>query len=301
MRIVFLFLICMISCGSAQTLDQGHALGADDIAGFEIPLSFDGGFPYVVLLAEADSIELFLDTGAGDIRIGLMPETIRALRLKETGRTRTLKTHYGKIRYKRVVLPEACLGGIVFRDLACDRVAEQANPLFARRGILGLALFRSFNVLIDYPGSRLVLFKPGTYPADFDPTLWNRIPSPDHPDGIMMRGTPEGLSKELTWCLDTGAIARDPGQTRYYNIIRKKHVKGIAGLKERDGMAFSEDISFRSGPAILDSLNFLAYDFKEPGGIDGFLGADFFFKHRVLVDFQNQVVWIKTREKIVDD
>lgn len=262
----------------------------DDFTCTEIPLQFDGGFPFVVLHAGADSVELFLDTGAGDIGIGLMPETIRTLQLKETDRRRTLKTNYGKIRYKRVVLPEAHLGGIVFRDLVCDRVAEKVNPHFAKRGILGLALFRSFNVLIDYQGYRLVLFKPGNYPADFDSTLWDRIPSPDDPDGIMIRGTLEGLSKDLTWCLDTGAIARDPDQTRYYNIIKKKHVKGMVSLKEKDGMAFSEDISFRSGSAILDSLNFLAHDFEEPEGIDGFLGTDFFMKHLVLVDFKSQAV-----------
>jgi len=255
----------------------------------------DPGVPHcVVLQAGTDQIELFLDTGGGDISIGLMPETIRALQLKETGRIRTLKTNYGKIRYKRVVLPIARIGGIVFRDLVCDRVAEEANPLFARRGILGLSLFRPFTILIDYQGSRLVLFRSGVVLADFDSTLWNRIPSPNHSDGIMIHGTPEGFSKDLTWCLDTGAIARDPGQTRYYNIIKKKHIKGMSGWRERDGMVFSENIAFRAGAAVVDSLNFLAYDFKEPGGIDGFLGADFFFKHRVLVDFKNEVIWIKS-------
>ena len=85
----------------------------------------------------------------------------------EFGRTRTLKTNSGRIRYKRVLLPEARLGGITFRNLACDQVNADSVSVVRGRGIMGLALLRRFNVLIDYRDSRLAVVEAGAFSGGF--------------------------------------------------------------------------------------------------------------------------------------
>ena len=290
----FMGMLLILGCGSSIPLFQSMVQEMEEFTSAEVPLRFDHGYPYLASHSGKDSVELFLDTGAGQVGLGLLPETVRSLGLLGFGRTRTLKTNSGRIKYRRIILPEARFGGITFRNFACDQVSADAHPLFARRGIMGLALLRRFNVLIDYRGFRLVLFRQGTFPADFDSSSWKRIPFTDHPDGMLVDGTPEGISKNLRWCLDTGAVAWDPERTEYYNLLKSKYFRGMAGAKERDGRAFAKRRDFRSGEVTLDSLNFLAHDFAEPGGVDGFLGADFFMKNRVLVDFTDDVLWIQS-------
>jgi hypothetical protein len=265
----------------------------DAFVSAEIPILFEAGFPWFVIRSGNDSVEVFLDTGAGQVGVGLPAETVRSLRLEEFGLTRTLKTNAGAIRYKRSILPEARFGGIVFRDVVCDRIRPDTVPSPAGRGIMGLALLRRFNVLFDYGGSRLLLLRPGCFPAHFDSSAWSRIPFADDPDGMMVRGRPEGIDADLKWCLDTGAIARNPEGTEYYNLLKSKYFRKWAGTSAKDGRFFSRGHAFIAGGAVVDSLNTLEHDFSEPGGVDGFLGADFFMKNRVLADFANHSLWIQ--------
>jgi hypothetical protein len=280
-------------CGSSAPLFRSMTPAMDAFVSAEIPLQFEQGYPFLVLRSGMDSMEVFLDTGAGQVGVGLPPETVRSLRLEESGRTRTLKTNAGSIRYKQAVLREARFGGIVFRDVVCDQVMPPAGSESPGRGIMGLALLRRFNVLFDYGDSRLVLLKAGRFPADFESSEWRRIPFTDDPDGMMIPGRPEGISGDLKWCLDTGAIARNPEGTEYYNLMKPKHFRGWAGAAEKDGRLFFRGHAFLSGGIRIDSLNFLGHDFGEPGGVNGFLGADFFMKNRVLADFANQALWIQ--------
>ena len=286
-------LTALSGCGSSIPLYQSMTPAMETFVSTEIPLRFDRGFPCLTLHTGADSVEVFLDTGAAQVGAGLLPGTVRSLGLKAIGRTRTLKTHSGRIRYRPVLLPEARLGGVTFRNLACDQVDADAHPSFAGRGIMGLALLRQFNVLIDYRGSRLVLLRQASFPAGFDSSSWRRIPLTVHPDGMMIGGRPEGISKDLRWCLDTGAIALDPEGKEYYNLMKPRHFRGMAGARERDGRVFARLRAFRSGAVGFHPLNFLAMDFSEPGGVDGFLGADFFMKNRVLVDFAGAALWVQ--------
>jgi hypothetical protein len=290
-------LLPFLGCGSSAPLYQSSTPAMEAFVSTEIPLRFDRGYPTLFFHASADSVEVFLDTGAAQVGVGLSTETVRSLGLQSTGRTRTLKTNYGRVRTRRAIVPEARLGGITFSKLACDRVDAEAHPSFDDRGILGLALLRQFNVLFDYRGSRLVLSRPGHFPADFDSASWKRIPFADHPDGMMISGRPEGISKDLNWCLDTGAIALDPEGKEYYNLMKPKHFSGMAGTLERDNRVFAKLHAFQSGGIEFGPLNFLGLDFSEPGGVDGFLGADFFMKNRVWIDFANDVLWIKSSTK----
>ncbi len=286
-------LLALLGCGSPPPLFESATPADEAFVSTEIPLRFDGGAPILVFHAGGDSIEVVLDTGAARVGVGLSAETIRSLGLESTGGTRTLKTNHGRVRYKRAVVPEARMGGLSYRNLACDQVNAEIHPSSAGRGILGLALLRRFNVLFDYRGSRLLLLRTGLFPADFDSASWKRIPFDDHPDGMMIRGRPDGTPGDLKWCLDTGAIALNPDGKVFYNILKPKHFRGIAGAQEREGRVFTENQTLETGGAPLDSLNFLSFDFREPGGVDGFLGADFFMKNRVLVDFSHAVLWIR--------
>jgi hypothetical protein len=286
-------LLTVDGCGPSAPLFRSTAPAMEEFVSAEIPLRFDRGYPVLILHAGADSVEVLLDTGAGRIGIGLPPETVRSMRLRGFGGTRTIETNAGRISYRRVILPEARFGGITFRNLACDRVSGDLHPAFAGRGIAGLALLRPFNALIDYRASRLVLFRRGYFPADFDSSSWRRIPFDDHPDGMLIDGTPDGIPGELKWCLDTGAIAVNPERTEYFNLLKPKYFRGLKGVQERDGRAFASHRAFRSGGVALDSLNFLEHAFSEPGGVDGFLGADFFMKNRVLIDFADAVLWLQ--------
>jgi hypothetical protein len=40
-------------------------------------------------------------------------------------------------------------------------------------------------------------------------------------------------------------------------------------------------------------MNFMSFDFEGIGDFEGFLGADFFGKHAVFIDFRNGRVFVK--------
>jgi hypothetical protein len=281
------------SCSTAVPRYESAAFDSGTSGPVRIPLRFESGYPYIVLDAGKNPVELFLDTGAAGVAVALPSATVRRLGLAEHGKTRTLKTNIGKIRYQRTTLPEARLGKLVFLNLECDRCDSALAAPFSRRGLFGLALIRGFQTLIDYSDSTIEMFRHDARPACLNLGKWERIPFEDDRDGMIVRLAMEGIPRPLKWLLDTGAIALNPEGTRYYNLLKSEHFKRLTGAGEREGRAFVENRTLSVGSMRLDSLNFLALDFKEPGGVDGFLGADFFMKYRVLVDFKAEVLWIQ--------
>jgi hypothetical protein len=281
------------SCSTAVPRYESASFDSGTSGPVRIPLRFENGYPVLVLAAGKNPVELFLDTGAAGVAVALPSATVRRLGLAEHGKTRTLKTNFGKIRYRRVTLPEARLENLVFRNTECDRCDSALAAPFGRRGLLGLALIRGFHTLIDYSDSTIEIFRRDARPACLNSGKWERIPFEDNRDGMMVRLAMEGIPRPLKWLLDTGAIASNPEGTRYQNLLKSEHFKKLTGAGERGGRAFAENRTLFDGSARLDSLNFLALDFREPGGVDGFLGADFFMKYRVLVDFQAEALWIQ--------
>jgi hypothetical protein len=289
LSIAYAVIMLLQPCVASEPLYRFMTPSPDGFDSSRIPLKFDHGYPYLTLFTRDDSFDVFLDTGAAQSALILLPETVQTMRLAAKGEVRGILTNYGEYRYRRSILSEVRLGDVVFWNVACDQDSLSIPGMTRRRGRMGLALLRPFCVLIDYGASGLVLFNPDRSADSLLTGGGNRFPFQDSEDGILISGSVDGQDDERTWLLDTGVTASDG--SGYFNLLKPKRFREIKDVQERDGRCFVKNRSLRIGSTVIDSLNLVSHDFRQPKGVDGFLGADFFMKHRVLVDFKKSMIY----------
>jgi hypothetical protein len=288
--------ILLSGCGgSPQALYERIQPEYEQLTSIEIPLRFEQGIPYITIETEAGKSELMLDTGANSVTIALSPEMMKGLEVRHVGRPHVLTSNYGSSIYRKFVLPEVSVGGLTYYNLLCDK-DKLPTPGHVRKGMVGLALFKEFNVLIDYKEAKMILYRNNLYPKQEDVTTWQKIPFTAHNDGIMLQGVLQGTERELTLVVDTGAVARgENGES--FNPMKGSSLKKIAGIHadEEDGFKFLRAHDLIVGDVVIHSLNFIFVDqFEQPSSLDGgTLGYDFFLKHKVFFDFGKMMMYIK--------
>jgi hypothetical protein len=64
-----LMLFTCITCSSSMPFFQSMTPAMEEFVSTEIPIRFDGGYPFVVIHSGEDSVEVFLDTGAAQVSV----------------------------------------------------------------------------------------------------------------------------------------------------------------------------------------------------------------------------------------
>ncbi len=247
------------------------------------------GYYLEATLGEDRKVRLLLDTGATGLflvermarRGGLAP-------LAET--TVFAGGGEGREAEKRGLLPSISLAGLRFGDALATVTSKEIEPTGRYHGVLGLAPFRGYRVVLDLAGSRLLL-EPPAEKATGEP-YWVV-------EGQMLVEAEASDGQRGLFLLDTGAartlVSNDlisaspkPLATKtvsmriYGSPMEARAVQGLevafAGLRSRGEPVFAADLSTRS----------------RLGGVElsGFVGLDLLHGTRIAVDTAAQRVSI---------
>jgi hypothetical protein len=265
----------------------------------EIPLRIVDGMPSLRLETQRKALDIFLDSGANQTTLALAPQIVKNLDVQYVKGATLSTSNYKITRGKPFLLSEAKLGGELFyRNLLCSqRTIEKQSPA-RNSGLLGIELLKEFNVLLDYNASKMALYPHDGYPEDDGFASWHNVTFIDHGYGVLVTGTFTGSSQELTFLLDTGAVARDDKNTSF-NLMKGA---ALAKVEHLSGEQFGGYPIIRSqdlviGDIPLHSLNFVFVDaFTQPPLVDGFLGNDFLLKYKVFLDFGASTMYLQRQE-----
>lgn len=296
--------IVLFGCGGAantvkeapQTLYESLQPEHGQFTSLEIPLRIVNGMPSLRLETQGKILDIYLDSGANQTTIALAPQIVKKLDVQYVKGTTLSASNYKLTRAKPFLLSEAKLGGgLFYRNLLCSQQTIEKQSPAKDSGILGLALLKEFNVLLDYNASKMVLYQHDGYPEGDGFTSWHKVPFIAHKYGILVTGTFTGSSQELTFLFDTGAVGRDDANTAFNPMkgAALTKVESLSGEKKHGYTIIrSQDLVIGNIP--LHSLNFVFVDaFTQPRSVDGFLGYDFLLKYKVFLDFGTSTMYLQ--------
>jgi predicted aspartyl protease len=293
-KIYIYILLACVTCGCMQTpkvLFDRMLPQPEQSAVIEIPLKFEErlpyeeGLPYVTIKTAAGRSDLLFDTGAKNTTIDLTPELIEKLNVRHVGGPNLTISNYGFSIYRHFVLPEVNIGKLSYKNLLCGK-----EKLYFH-GVMGLALFKEFNLLINYKEEKILLYRNNKYPNDI--ADWQKIPffATKH-YGTIVKGRFQGSDRELTFLVDTGACGIG-NNGEVCNFIKGSAFDKLAGNPGEEIRSHNLIL----GQKVIQSLNFMSSDWRFTPSIDGVLGSDFFLKHTVFLDFENLHMYIRRNRK----
>ena len=277
-KLLPIILLLATSCAQAPAAETPQEVGV-----VRVPLTLEGGMPWVDAKIGGRPVRLLLDLGGFDA-VALIPDELKEIQVTWTGKSKTTFSAMGEAaRAREYVLPEVELGGILFPDVkGYEDLLHGKNRSVSRVGYLGLGLLRRFRVVIDYPARQLVLIWPDApMPEPYNIQDWPTIDFEAGKDGVVARAKVNGIDRLFVW--DTGAS----------HCVLKTGLQGAAPVRPIEGHPFAAIESFRLAGEEFGPLDFAMLDFKMPKA-DGFVGYAFFVKHAVYIDFANRKLSVKT-------
>jgi predicted aspartyl protease len=134
----------------------------------EVPLRAEGGWLVVpVVTPTGDTLSFIVDTAAGVTVLGA--SGAEAMAAEPSGKA-TVTGASGPMEVKIVRAPELAVGDLSIRAterVVIDDDAITSDDRIVFHGILGIDFLRSFDVLIDAPGGRMLLRQPGGEGSDW--------------------------------------------------------------------------------------------------------------------------------------
>lgn len=156
----------LLSLAPFGVLVEGVAAQSSDI--HEVPLRVEGGWLVVPVVTPAgDTLTFIVDTAAGVTVLGTSGAEAMAA---EPAGTATVTGASGPIEVQMVLAPELDIGELSIRAaqrVVIDDAAITSDDGIVFHGVLGTDFLRSFDVLIDAPGARMLLRQPEGEGADW--------------------------------------------------------------------------------------------------------------------------------------
>lgn len=241
----------------------------------DISLEIINNFPVIGVAIDGETIPVAFDLG-GDHTIELTAEALARIKVRYLQERYTWLDAKGhKLEARKFVIPELRIGATVFRNVEGHEDAESPDwpKIRAGQGRLGVALFSASHRLeLDYEGKAMRLDSSCTgHRVEFDPK-WDGAP-------VAKAETDIG---ELTFVWDTGAPM---------SFIQAALAGKIDGGLTASGRAVIKIFALADrnfGPIELYPMTFV-----QPEGVDGFIGYDFFARHKVCVDFPGRAFRIE--------
>jgi hypothetical protein len=244
-----------------------------------IPIQVVKGFPVLVVRIADRDVPLMLDLG-GYENITLTPEAMRVAGIVPLhDEHESWKDAKGnEVQGGRFIIKEMRLGDAVFHEVE-GHIAAFADSFPAipigNSGHIGEALLRSYKVLLDYRGATMTLIAGDSRNAENDGCRGTVVPFLPEWEGEPISKAKTDLGM-LTFVWDTGASA---------SAIRHSLVT-VSGAEATQ--ASFRSATFELGGVDFGPLELRPFEFAEPAGVDGFIGANFFADHVVCVDFPNK-------------
>jgi hypothetical protein len=231
---------------------------------------------------------LVIDTGADYATLLLKPAALQRITVHYLeDDQRSLDSQGKAYTARRFEIPSVQLGKLHFTNFQADE--ELREPASEDDGNIGNHLLNHFYALFDYQDSKMVLYpklaQAGNYPRELGLKTWQKIHFIHNNLGIILNGKFDGCDQELQFCLDTGMTYQDEGIS--YGIVKPGHLQELSKGKH----SLMTEHFYMDG-IDCGMMRFQEYDFKEPP-VDGFLGHNFFSQYKVLIDFDQRVLFIK--------
>jgi hypothetical protein len=182
----------------------------------------------------------------------------------------------------RFIIKEMRLGDAVFHDvgghIAAFAESFPANPI-GNSGHIGEALLRPYKVLLDYRGGTMTLIAGDSANAEKDGCHGAIVPFVPEWEGEPISRAKTDLGT-LTFVWDTGAST---------SAIQRSLVAAPAAPTQET----FRSATFELGGVDFGPLELRPFEFAEPAGVDGFIGANFFATHVACIDFPNNRLLVR--------
>lgn len=268
--LVLLFLL-LSGCATSEQLE----LAPSSAKSWTLPVRFAFNLPVVDVRIGGSTVPVVVDTGSNGT-IWLAPEAARRVGVKFTGASSCYyDAHGNKFSARSYVIPECSLDGIQLREVEGREFASAAEGDPKIQGIIGLGVLRHFCVIFDWPHAAMELSTGGLSGRE----KFRSVPMRWTGYGIV---TPAGVDGgEFSFVWDTGASVSILKIGRVAESLLRKHEGHLLYPAQR----------VRIAQADLGSLDFVVQDLDQPPG-DGIVGANFFMRHRVLLDLEAGVLGV---------
>ncbi|MFL5742478.1 MAG: aspartyl protease family protein [Flavisolibacter sp.] len=320
-RLAFAFLFCFLSIrllamGEPPVVkisivglskDPGSELRKDDSSSCIIPFSRAGNL--ILVQAKADSMEgnFILDTGAPFLVLNLTyfrnyPTTVISDG-EQTGITGTTPS------VSQTVIKQLTLGSMTYPQLKADlaNLGHIENSKGVKiLGLLGMELFRSCEMIIDYEKNLIYLHHISKKEAkDYkhemlkDPSAYHTIPIDIMENRIVVQT--EMAGKKLKFVVDCAAESnvldsRLPNKIFEQVTITRRVLLSGSGDKKLEalygnlaGLKIGEE-ELSNLPVLITNLEKTCFSYM--GCIDGILGFDFLSLHRIGFNFVSRKMYI---------
>jgi predicted aspartyl protease len=277
--IFFLFAIFI----TITIFPQEHLIAPGNFRSAIIPLKFDNGCPVIEAKIDGITFHLLIDTGAEDAVVKLTPSALKKILVTtRSGEEQTYDYKGNAYKNMRFILSSFKIGDLEFTNL---NATQELRSAVIEDGIIGNKLLKMFNVMFDYKSEKMILFALNSSPDEINNDNWIKLKIEHNNIGLILSCKTDLSEKELKFCLDTGVGSFENGKT--YGIINPN----VSNQVRRNGGSVNVQ------KFIVDGNNLAPFDFKfidfKISSVDGFLGNNFFIKYKVLIDFNNNCLYLK--------
>lgn len=252
----------------------------------QIPIHFDNDMAYITMEINGISVDLDLDFGAEWATVCLLPQSIDAIKPKIKRRKKTSYDAKGN-RYKNRLfkIDSLRLGNLIITDLPGSEELREVPEPWEKRGVVGQELLKRFNVLFNYQDSTMTLFEKGHAP---DSVLnWKKV-------ALTGKTTVEDISLpyvgEVVAAFDNCLLMQDGDD--YVSVLRNP--QKYYPLKDA-GLDLSKPISTSvslMNDTIATDIKFVCKPMREPSHCEIIFGYNFFEKHVLFFDFENNYLYV---------
>ncbi|CAG0999799.1 hypothetical protein PLCT2_03002 [Planctomycetaceae bacterium] len=270
--LLLLLPLCLASCAINESL----TLDASSAHSWTLPVRFVFNLPVIDLQIGAHTVPVVIDTGSNGT-IWLAPAVAQRVGARFTGQSSTYYDAHGHaFAARNYVLSECALDGIKLRNIEGREFASAADGGPEIQGIIGLGVLRHFRVVFDWPRAAMELSTGGLAGRE----QFRQVPMRWTSYGLETHVVIDGTELEFIW--DTGASA---------SILKFGRVAARL-LTKREGYLMYAAAHMHIGGTDFGAQDFYMQDLEEPPG-DGLIGANFFMKHRVLLDLEANVLGVE--------
>lgn len=267
-----------------------------------LPLEFNTGnpkpygLPSTTISIQGKSIPLIFDTGAKKSEITLSEHALEGLNVKFTGNQVCFDSLDGKHCEKEFIVPEVKIGTFVLKNVNGTLMPklwggndQGFTPTEAsKNGVIGYTLLSQFNVLLDYPSNKFILYQKGIKLRQYDLVSWISLPFKEH---LHTEAIINGRKIVLSW--DTGSVP---------SIIKQDLAKDLNPVDCEKNTPYGKDNNCRRiitkafhtvEGSKFPSTWFLIRNIPPTAPFDALIGSNFFMDNLVFFDFEHHKIYIK--------
>ncbi len=252
------------------------------------------GLPSITITIQGKTLPILFDTGAKKYGLALTKEALKNIQVHFTGNKICSLSTDGQHCEDEFIIPEVHVGhftvknvkGALLTKLWGGNDANFKESEASKNGLIGYQLLSQFNILLDYPHTKVTFFRPNTQPA-IDIKNWPSTPFTGH---LLTQLYFSGKPILLSW--DTGAIP--------VSVIKPSYAVGfitqpcpITSPYNKNCISTkSTPLTTSKGEKLADTWFKLESKLPSKAPFDGLVGSIFYIRNLVYFDFDHHMIYV---------